>query len=185
LRTYQRQCCIRGGPHARQKRVSGGYNAGARLAPGRGFLSTRSRGRRTDRTPHPSRTNSLKQNVVDGQENPLPTIKAGKFDEVQKYLVLTGHIITPRLVVVNEAFWQGLSPADRTLIGDAIKAGIVWHDDELQKQMKALVDQFRQAGVQVITPDVNLFRAPVVAKVPKLFEAKWGAGMYEKIQAIQ
>ena len=49
---------------------------------------------------------ALKQNVVDGQENPLPTIKSGKFDEVQKYLVLTGHIITPRLVVVNEAFWQ-------------------------------------------------------------------------------
>ncbi len=51
---------------------------------------------------------ALKQNVVDGQENPLPTIKSGKFDEVQKYLVLSGHIITPRLVVVNEAFWQGL-----------------------------------------------------------------------------
>jgi len=53
---------------------------------------------------------ALKQNVVDGQENPLPTIKSGKFDEVQKYLVLSGHIITPRLVVVNEAFWQGCRP---------------------------------------------------------------------------
>ena len=56
---------------------------------------------------------ALKQGVVDGQENPLPTIKAGKFDEVQKYLVLTAHIITPRLVVVNEAFWKGLKPGDR------------------------------------------------------------------------
>ena len=64
---------------------------------------------------------ALKQNVVDGQENPLPTIKSGKFDEVQKYLVLTGHIITPRLVVVNEAFWQGLSPADRKIIDDAVQ----------------------------------------------------------------
>ena len=58
---------------------------------------------------------ALKQNVVDGQENPLPTIKSGKFDEVQKYLVLTGHIITPRLVVVNEAFWQKLKPEDRKI----------------------------------------------------------------------
>jgi tripartite ATP-independent transporter DctP family solute receptor len=128
---------------------------------------------------------ALKQNVVDGQENPLPTIKSAKFDEVQKYLVLTGHIITPRLVVVNEAFWQGLSPADRTLVADAVKAGIAWQDEELQRQEKALVDQFRQAGVQVITPDVNAFRAPVVAKVPKMFESKWGPGMYEKIQATQ
>ena len=66
---------------------------------------------------------ALKQNVVDGQENPLPTIKSGKFDEVQKYLVLSGHIITPRLVVVNEAFWQGLSPADRKIIEDAVQGG--------------------------------------------------------------
>ena len=37
----------------------------------------------------------------------------------------------------------------------------------------------------VITPDRKAFRDPVLAKVPKQFEAKWGAGMFEKIQAIQ
>lgn len=128
---------------------------------------------------------ALKQNVVDGQENPLPTIKSGKFDEVQKYLVLSGHIITPRLVVVNEAFWQGLAPADRKIIEDAVKAGIAWQDEELQKQEKALVDTFKAAGMTVITPDAKAFRDPVLAKVPKMFEAKWGAGTFEKIQAIQ
>ena len=128
---------------------------------------------------------ALKQNVVDGQENPLPTIKSGKFDEVQKYLVLSGHIITPRLVVVNEAFWQGLPPADRKIIADAVKAGIAWQNEELAKQEKALVEQFKASGMTVITPDVNAFRAPVVATVPKLFETKWGAGMYEKIQSMQ
>lgn len=128
---------------------------------------------------------ALKQNVVDGQENPLPTIKSGKFDEVQKYLVLSGHIITPRLVVVNEAFWQGLSAADRKLIEDAIRAGIAWQDEELAKQEKSLVDTFKAAGMTVITPDANAFRAPVLAKVPKMFESKWGAGTFEAIQAIK
>ena len=37
----------------------------------------------------------------------------------------------------------------------------------------------------VITPDPKTFRDPVVSKVPKMFEAKWGAGMYDKIQAIR
>jgi len=128
---------------------------------------------------------ALKQNVVDGQENPLPTIKSGKFDEVQKYLVLSGHIITPRLVVVNEAFWQGLSAADRKLLEEAIAAGIAWQDEELAKQEKSLVDTFRAAGMTVITPDPNAFRAPVLAKVPKMFESKWGAGTFEAIQAIK
>ena len=128
---------------------------------------------------------ALKQNVVDGQENPLPTIKSGKFDEVQKYLVLSGHVITPRLVVVNEAFWQGLTPADRKIIADAVKAGIASQNEELATQERALVDQLKAAGMTVIVPDVNAFRAPVLAKVPKQFEAKWGAGMFEKIQAAQ
>jgi tripartite ATP-independent transporter DctP family solute receptor len=39
---------------------------------------------------------ALSQGAVDGQENPLPTIQSNKFYEVQKYLVMTGHIITPR-----------------------------------------------------------------------------------------
>jgi tripartite ATP-independent transporter DctP family solute receptor len=128
---------------------------------------------------------ALKQNVVDGQENPLPTIKSGKFDEVQKYLVLSGHIITPRLVVVNEAFWQGLTPADRQIIADAVKAGIAWQDEELIRQEKTLVDTFKAAGMTVITPDANAFRAPVLATVPKKFESKWGVGTFEKIQAIK
>ena len=128
---------------------------------------------------------ALKQNVVDGQENPLPTIKSGKFEEVQKYLVLSGHIITPRLVVVNEAFWQGLAPADRTIIANAVKSGIAWQNAELIKQEGTLVDTFKAAGMTVITPDPKTFRDPVVAKVPKMFEAKWGPGTYEKIQAVR
>ena len=128
---------------------------------------------------------ALKQNVVDGQENPLPTIKSGKFDEVQKYLVLTAHIITPRLVVVNEAFWQALSAGDRRIISDAVKNGIAWQNAELIRQEGTLVDTFKAAGMTVVTPDPRAFRDPVLAKVPKMFESKWGAGMVERIQAVR
>jgi tripartite ATP-independent transporter DctP family solute receptor len=128
---------------------------------------------------------ALKQGVVDGQENPLPTIKSGKFDEVQRYLVLSGHIITPRLVVVNEAFWQGLSAGDRKIISDAVKNAIAWQNAELIRQEGTLVDTFKAAGVTVITPDPKVFRDPVVAKVPKMFESKWGAGTYDRIQAVR
>jgi len=92
---------------------------------------------------------ALRQNVVDGQENPLPTIDSAKFYEVQKYLVLTGHILTPRLVVINEAFWQGLSAPDRQAIGEALAEGIAWNDQEIQSREQALVDKFKQAGMEV------------------------------------
>ena len=119
---------------------------------------------------------ALKQNVVDGQENPLPTIKSGKFDEVQKYLVLSGHIITPRLVVVNEAFWQGLTPGDRMIIADAVKAGIAWQDAELIKQEGSLVDTFKAAGMTVITPDPKAFRDPVAREGAEDVRVEVGRG---------
>jgi TRAP-type C4-dicarboxylate transport system substrate-binding protein len=75
---------------------------------------------------------ALRQNVVDGQENPLPTIDSGKFFEVQKYLVLTGHILTPRLVVINDKFWQGLPAADQKALSDAVAEGIAWNNQEIR-----------------------------------------------------
>ncbi len=51
---------------------------------------------------------ALSQGAVDGQENPLPTIQSAKLNEVQKYLILTAHIMTPRLVAINEGAWTAL-----------------------------------------------------------------------------
>lgn len=124
---------------------------------------------------------ALRQNVVDGQENPLPTIDSGKFYEVQKYLVLTGHILTPRLVVINEKFWQGLSAPDQKTIVDGVTEGIAWNNQEILNREQALVDKFKQAGMEVIQPDVESFRKPVLDTVPKMFEAKWGKGLFEQI----
>jgi len=124
---------------------------------------------------------ALRQNVVDGQENPLPTIDSGKFFEVQKYLVLTGHILTPRLVVINDKFWQGLSPADQKAISDAVAEGIAWNNQEILGREQTLVDKFKKAGMEVIQPDVESFRKPVLDSLPKMFEAKWGKGLFEKI----
>jgi tripartite ATP-independent transporter DctP family solute receptor len=128
---------------------------------------------------------ALKQGTVDGQENPLPTIKSGKFDEVQKYLVLTGHIITPRLVVVNEAFWKQLKPADQKIIQDAVDAGIAWQNAELIKQEKELIETFKAAGVTVVPVDINAFKQPVVTAVVPKFESRWGKGTYEKLNSMQ
>lgn len=128
---------------------------------------------------------ALKQGVVDGQENPLPTIKAGKFHEVQKYLVLTGHIMTPRLVVVNDAFWQTVPAPDRKVIEEVLKTHMAWADEQIQAQEKTLLDEFKAAGVTVIQPDADAFRKATLAVVPPKFEAKWGKGTYEAIANLK
>ena len=127
---------------------------------------------------------ALSQGAVDGQENPLPTIQSGKFFEVQKYLVLTEHIITPRMIIANEGFWKGLRPADRDVLQSAFAAGVAWQDKELLSQEASLVATLKSQGMTVIEPDLALWRKPVLDSVPKKFEDKWGKGSFEALLAL-
>ncbi|WP_293860538.1 sialic acid TRAP transporter substrate-binding protein SiaP [uncultured Alsobacter sp.] len=127
---------------------------------------------------------ALSQGAVDGQENPLPTIQSGKLFEVQKYLVLTGHIITPRLVIVNDAAWNKIAPADREIVLASIRTAAAWQDNEILSQEASLADTFKKAGMTVVEPDVESFRKPVLATVPAMFESKWGKGLWDRIQTL-
>ncbi len=127
---------------------------------------------------------ALSQGAVDGQENPLPTIQSGKFFEVQKFLVLTEHIITPRMIIVNDAFWKGLPAADRTLLQTAFNEGAAWQDKELLSQEAGLVDTLKKAGMTVVEPDLEAWRKPVLATVPAKFETRWGKGSFDALKAL-
>ncbi len=127
---------------------------------------------------------ALSQGAVDGQENPLPTIATAKLNEVQKYLVLTGHIITPRLIIANEVALKALDPADRAIIDEAIAEGVKWQDAELTKQEGSLIDTLKSAGMTVIEPDIESFRKPVLEQVPPKFEEKWGKGTWDALAAL-
>ncbi|MDQ6917199.1 MAG: sialic acid TRAP transporter substrate-binding protein SiaP [Pseudomonadota bacterium] len=126
---------------------------------------------------------ALSQGAVDGQENPLPTIQSNKFFEVQKYLVLTGHIITPRLIVVNEAAWQALDAKGKQSLQSAIATHGLAQDNEIVAQEGKLVDTFKAGGMTVIQPNLESFSKPVLAALPPKFESKWGKGLWERIAA--
>ncbi|MGX1789573.1 sialic acid TRAP transporter substrate-binding protein SiaP [Bosea sp. NPDC055332] len=127
---------------------------------------------------------ALSQGAVDGQENPLPTIASAKLGEVQKYLILSAHIITPRLVIVNEAAWKKLSGADQAALKAAVDASAAWQDKEIITQESGLADTLGKAGMTVITPDLESFRKPVLATLPAKFESKWGKGLWDRIQGL-
>ncbi len=122
---------------------------------------------------------ALSQGAVDGQENPLPTIQSGKFFEVQKFLVLTEHIITPRMIIVNEAFWKGMPVADRSILEAAFNAGAAWQDKELLSQESTLVSTLKSQGMTVTEPKLEDWRKPVLNTVPALFAERWGKDTFE------
>ncbi len=128
---------------------------------------------------------ALKQNVVDGQENPIPTIITAKFNEIQKYLVLTGHVINPRVVLINENFWQKLGPELQAMFKEELDKAIAWNNQAIQDQEKKMLAELEKGGMTVIRPDLEEFRKPVMEQLPAKFESKWGKGMWDRIQAVK
>ena len=107
----------------------------------------------------------------------MPTIQSAKFYEVQKFLVLTEHIITPRMIIANDAFWKGLPAADRTLLQAAFDDAVAWQDKELLAQETSLVDTLKGAGMTVINDHNEAFRKTILANVPAKLESKWARGL--------
>lgn len=88
------------------------------------------------------------------------------------------------MVIVNDAFWRGLRPADRTLLQEAFNAGQAWQERELLSQEANLVATLKGAGMTVIEPNLDDWRRPVLATVPARFEARWGRGNFEALGAL-
>jgi tripartite ATP-independent transporter DctP family solute receptor len=67
---------------------------------------------------------ALQTGVADGQMNPIPIIAFAKFDEVQGYLTVTNHIITPYIWTVNQAFYDGLTDEERAVVDYAARTAV-------------------------------------------------------------
>jgi len=99
---------------------------------------------------------ALQTGVMDGQENPLAQIYASKFQEVQTYLSLTGHVYTPAYVTVG-ASWDRLPEDVRaTLRRIASETQPFVHETATEMDTRFL-DELREAGVQVNEADRDAF----------------------------
>jgi tripartite ATP-independent transporter DctP family solute receptor len=129
---------------------------------------------------------ALQQGLVDGQENPLPTILAKKFHEVQSHIVLTGHIMESMVTVVGNHVWNKLTPDDQQLFADTMKEAASRATEAIEASERVLAGEFRKLGVTVIEPDREAFRR---AAIPLHNDASAGAGwtraQYDELQALK
>jgi tripartite ATP-independent transporter DctP family solute receptor len=127
---------------------------------------------------------AMQTGIVDGQENPLPTINSAKFFEVQKHLALTGHLVSMISPLVAEDAWNAASEADRKVMVDALKATGLTYNTEIEKLEADLVRQLEVKGMQVTRPDREAMRKAMVPVYAK-FEEAWGKGTYAALGAIE
>ncbi|KRB66282.1 TRAP transporter substrate-binding protein [Noviherbaspirillum sp. Root189] len=128
---------------------------------------------------------ALQQGTVDGQENPLSVITANKFDQVQKYLTLTGHVYSPGVFLMNKATFDKLSAADKQAFLEAAKVAAKANRDRVDADEKSAVADLRSKGMQVVdNVDKSKYQtalAPVFAD----FEKQFGKATLDKIRAAK
>ena len=129
---------------------------------------------------------ALQQKTVDGQENPLPTIMAKKFYEVQSHIMLTGHITESLLVMVGGHVWGKLNDAEKKTFQEVLLQAASKATDQIRASELKLADEFRKLGKTVMEVDRNAFRQ---AALPLHNDASAGAGWskaeYDALQALK
>jgi tripartite ATP-independent transporter DctP family solute receptor len=108
---------------------------------------------------------ALQNGTVDAQENPLPTIEAKKFYEVQKNIILTGHIADALLTVVAPGTLAKMSPAEQKLLADVTAEAAEKATLDIRKREGELVDEFKKKGINVVTVDRNDFQQRVLKAI--------------------
>ncbi|MFC3123167.1 sialic acid TRAP transporter substrate-binding protein SiaP [Agaribacter flavus] len=126
---------------------------------------------------------AIQQGVVDSQENPLPTIKAKKFYEVQSHINLTGHILGSILAVVSGRTWAELSADDRKIFREVLNLAAEKTSEEVRFNEQNLSSWFEKQGVTINQVDREAFRQ----KVLKFYEHttfSYDRDIYARIQAL-
>ncbi len=128
----------------------------------------------------------LKTGTIDGQDNPLPTVRAAKFYEVTKQLVLTHHLVDGLFISMSNKAWSALTAAQKTKVQAAAQAAVVYNNDNRLKEEAQIVEFFKQQGLQVSNPDLAAFRSTVQSAYSASDIAKaWPKGLLDRINAVK
>ena len=105
----------------------------------------------------------LKEDVVDGQENPLPAIIDMQFHEAQQYLYLSGHGYLAKVFAMSRASFEKLSAPQQQVIFDSANAITGWQRENIHQRHQQQLADLHAHPIQV---------APLPPSVEKTLKAK-------------
>jgi tripartite ATP-independent transporter DctP family solute receptor len=125
---------------------------------------------------------ALQTGKFDGQENPIATIVASKFNQVQKYLTMSGHIYDPAVFLISKDLYEEMSAADRAALVEAAKLG-----GEASRKFAAQAEadgvaSLQNQGMQVVASIDKSKFAAAMAPIMPTFEQKYGAATITRIR---
>ncbi len=127
---------------------------------------------------------ALQQRTVDAQENPLPTILAQKFHEVQTNIALTDHMIDTLVALANSAKWNRLSEEDKGIFNSTFAEAMAKCTEEVRATELQLISDFKtQYGVAVDEVNKEAFRS-LMTPLLSGSDVPWSPEDYERAQAL-
>jgi tripartite ATP-independent transporter DctP family solute receptor len=100
---------------------------------------------------------ALQNGTVEAQENPLTTIEAKKFFEVQKAIMLTSHIVDGLTTQIAPHVWSKLTDSEKKIFTDVTREAADRATAQIKKREAELVDEFKKKGLQVVTVNRQSF----------------------------
>lgn len=133
---------------------------------------------------------ALSNKTVEAQENPLPTIEAKKFYEVQSHINLTAHITDALLTIIGSPLWAKLSDADKKAFTAVFQEAAGRATAEIIANEKRLETEFAKRGKTVVKVNRKPFMAAVQkyykqGKLPDGKPLPWPKDVYDRLQAIR
>jgi tripartite ATP-independent transporter DctP family solute receptor len=128
---------------------------------------------------------ALQNKTVDAQENPLPTIEAKKFYEVQSHINLTGHITEMLLTIVSGQTWNKLTDADKKTFETVFKEAAAKATDDIALAETKLVDDFATKYKKTVVKSDRVAFAAAFQKFHLGPDATWDKALYDRLQAIK
>lgn len=113
---------------------------------------------------------SLKQGVVDGQENPLSVIYHYKVYEVQKYLAMTRHVYNSMVHVMSKKIWEKLTPEQQAIVREESEKAGAYMRKAIQEEEADLIKKLEGVGMIVTYPDTALFKAQMQQAYDRISE---------------
>lgn len=127
---------------------------------------------------------ALQNGTADAQENPLTTIESQKFYEVQKNIILTGHIVDSLSTEVGPHIWNKMSEADKKAFTAVMQEGAQKGSDEVARREAELIEEFRKKGLAIINVNRDEFRDRVV-KAVDMKSMGYDRKDWDRIQALK
>lgn len=128
---------------------------------------------------------SLQTGVVDGQDNPLPSVESAKFYEVQKSITITDHLVDSVWPAINVETWNSLTDAQKQIVTEGVEAGRDFCDKTNLERESKLVEFFKEKGLSVYNADKDAFAKHVQeAYLNDPISSTWDMDIYEQIQAL-